>query len=210
MGRVQLKGNTERLPLPLGFLTALHSRCYCSAAQGGADRRGVDDGNRRPASVKASLSVAMGQRAPNRSGAREEGRGKDPSVGGRTAAAAAATAVGRDREAATAPPASAAARRVTSRSRSPPARRDYDERDRGSGRDRDRAYDRDRDRAYDRCVCVCVYVYGGDGEGTRYQVLAGGMGVLPVIPTSNRHKGCRVFLVGHHAKSTVHTSATLV
>jgi hypothetical protein len=39
---------------------------------GGADRRGVDDGNKRPASVKASLSVAMGQRAPNRAGAREE------------------------------------------------------------------------------------------------------------------------------------------
>jgi pre-mRNA-splicing factor 38B len=35
---------------------------------GGADRRGGDDGNRRPASVKASLSVAFGQRAPNRAG----------------------------------------------------------------------------------------------------------------------------------------------
>lgn len=35
---------------------------------GGPDRRGADDGNRRPASVKASLSVAFGQRAPNRAG----------------------------------------------------------------------------------------------------------------------------------------------
>lgn len=35
---------------------------------GGTDRRGGDDGNRRPASVKASLSVAFGQRAPNRAG----------------------------------------------------------------------------------------------------------------------------------------------
>lgn len=35
---------------------------------GGPDRRGGDDGNRRPASVKASLSVAFGQRAPNRAG----------------------------------------------------------------------------------------------------------------------------------------------
>lgn len=46
-----------------------------SPAAGGADRRGVDDGRQRPASVKASLSVALGQRAPNRAGAREEGRG---------------------------------------------------------------------------------------------------------------------------------------
>ncbi|KAJ9527313.1 hypothetical protein QJQ45_025541 [Haematococcus lacustris] len=43
-----------------------------NAGTGGGDRRGVDDGNRRPASVKASLSVAMGQRAPNRSGAKED------------------------------------------------------------------------------------------------------------------------------------------
>lgn len=35
---------------------------------GGPDRRGGDEGNRRPASVKASLSVAFGQRAPNRAG----------------------------------------------------------------------------------------------------------------------------------------------
>lgn len=46
---------------------------------GGADRRGVDEPNRRPASVKASLSVAFGQRAPNRSNAREDGRARDPS-----------------------------------------------------------------------------------------------------------------------------------
>ncbi|CAD7704841.1 unnamed protein product [Ostreobium quekettii] len=47
---------------------------------GGADRRGVDEPNRRPASVKASLSVAFGQRAPNRSNAREDGRARDPSL----------------------------------------------------------------------------------------------------------------------------------
>ncbi|KAL4854361.1 Pre-mRNA splicing factor SR-like 1 [Chlorella vulgaris] len=46
-----------------------------NAGQGGADRRGVNDGAARPASVKASLSVAFGQRAPNRAGAREQGRG---------------------------------------------------------------------------------------------------------------------------------------
>ena len=44
-------------------------------SQAGADRRGIEEANRRPASVKASLSVALGQRAPNRAAAREEGRG---------------------------------------------------------------------------------------------------------------------------------------
>jgi pre-mRNA-splicing factor 38B len=39
---------------------------------GGPDRRGLDEGNKRPASVKASLSVAFGQRAPNRAGARDD------------------------------------------------------------------------------------------------------------------------------------------
>ncbi len=60
---------------------------------GGADRRGIDDGNKRPASVKASLSVAMGQRAPNRAGAREDrvataagssGKGAAPAPGAST------------------------------------------------------------------------------------------------------------------------------
>lgn len=51
-----------------------------NAGQGGPDRRGIDDGSKRPASVKASLSVAMGQRAPNRAGAREEGRGLGSSL----------------------------------------------------------------------------------------------------------------------------------
>ncbi|PRW61404.1 pre-mRNA-splicing factor 38B isoform X1 [Chlorella sorokiniana] len=46
-----------------------------NAGQGGPDRRGVGEGGGRPASVKASLSVAFGQRAPNRAGAREQGRG---------------------------------------------------------------------------------------------------------------------------------------
>jgi pre-mRNA-splicing factor 38B len=46
-----------------------------NASAGGTARRAIDEGNKRPASVKASLSVAMGQRAPNRAGAREEGRG---------------------------------------------------------------------------------------------------------------------------------------
>ena len=52
----------------------LPPRAAGNAGQGGADRRG-DAGAARPASVKASLSVAFGQRAPNRAGGREEGRG---------------------------------------------------------------------------------------------------------------------------------------
>lgn len=43
-----------------------------NGGQGGPDRRGGDDGRARPASVKASLSVAMGQRAPNRAGVHED------------------------------------------------------------------------------------------------------------------------------------------
>ena len=46
-----------------------------NAGQGGPSRRGGE--SKRPASVKASLSVALGQRAPNRSGVREDGRGLD-------------------------------------------------------------------------------------------------------------------------------------
>ncbi|KAL6781571.1 hypothetical protein ACKKBF_B08550 [Auxenochlorella protothecoides x Auxenochlorella symbiontica] len=46
-----------------------------NAGQGGEDRRGIAESAARPASVKQSLSVAMGQRAPNRASARELGRG---------------------------------------------------------------------------------------------------------------------------------------
>lgn len=49
--------------------------CPPAVHAGGPDRRGVGEGGGRPASVKASLSVAFGQRAPNRAGAREQGRG---------------------------------------------------------------------------------------------------------------------------------------
>jgi pre-mRNA-splicing factor 38B len=38
---------------------------------GGPDRRGVDEPNKRPPSVKAALSVSQGQTAPNRRAARE-------------------------------------------------------------------------------------------------------------------------------------------
>lgn len=131
---------------------------------GGTDRRGGDDGgNRRPASVKASLSVAFGQRAPNRSGAREDGarRGEDRAGGG-----------GRERE--RAPPSRSPQPRgggERERERSPVrgSERDRyarDERDRrgdervnqrGDGRDRYARDERDRRPAY-----------GGGREPDRY------------------------------------------
>lgn len=60
-------GNLRGMGLP--------AKAVGNGGQGGPDRRGLDEPNRRPASVKASLSVAFGQRAPNRATAREEGRG---------------------------------------------------------------------------------------------------------------------------------------
>merc|ERR1712217_889555 len=47
------------------------SRSLGNGGQGGTDRRGVDEPNKRPASVKASLSVGFKQRAPNRKNAYE-------------------------------------------------------------------------------------------------------------------------------------------
>ncbi|KAL0021675.1 hypothetical protein WJX77_010314 [Trebouxia sp. C0004] len=71
-----------RIPKPVNdeWVGKLHgmglpAKALGNGGQGGPDRRGVDEPNRRPASVKASLSVAFGQRAPNRASAREEGRG---------------------------------------------------------------------------------------------------------------------------------------
>lgn len=66
-----------------------------NGGQGGSDRRGSDEPNRRPASVKASLSVAFGQRAPNRAGTKEDMRHRDKraSPGGHWAWGAVLTAV---------------------------------------------------------------------------------------------------------------------
>jgi pre-mRNA-splicing factor 38B len=134
---------------------SLPTAAKMNGGQGGADRRGVDDaGNKRPASVKASLSVAFGQRAPNRAGAREEGRGRDPSMAQREAAAKAPRASAspeppRDRDRRDAP----AGRRDDRDGRNGADRsRDFDRDRRGADYDRDRRgadYDRDR-RTYDR------------------------------------------------------------
>eukprot|EP00879_Flechtneria_rotunda_P026067 GHRR01027746.1.p1 GENE.GHRR01027746.1~~GHRR01027746.1.p1 ORF type:complete len:270 (+),score=92.70 GHRR01027746.1:1122-1931(+) len=103
---------------------------------GGPDRRGADDGNRRPASVKASLSVAFGQRAPNRAGTKDTSRWKG---------AAEASASGRDRAAADRENGgSRGGYRSRSRSLSREVRRNGGTPDRYN---RDRGYDsRDRER----------------------------------------------------------------
>ena len=123
---------------------------------GGGDRRGGDDGNRRPASVKASLSVALGQKAPNRAGTRDygarEAAWEERMRGGERE---------RDRD------------RGAERERGAERDRErngggggYDRRDRdrdrygGGERERDRyGGDRDRERERDR--------YGGGGGGGR-------------------------------------------
>lgn len=96
---------------------------------GGPDRRGADDGNRRPPSVKASLSVAFGQRAPNRAGARDD-RVREALKGS-----------GQD--------AKADHGRSDSRRRSPlPPADDYGN-GRGASRERPRSKERSRERQYD-------------------------------------------------------------
>ena len=130
-----------------------HLLMLCSAAThptrpapaGGEDRRGVKESTARPASVKASLSVAFGQRAPNRAGVREQGRGmgselqldKDKGGGGG----------GADRRR------SASPRRDERRERGgPDDSRDRRRDDRGGGGGDRRRDDRDYDR-WARFVC---------------------------------------------------------
>ena len=63
----QMKEGLSRL----GFATA----ALGSAGLGGNRRGGGDGESRRPPSVKAALSVSLGQRAPHVTGGREDGRG---------------------------------------------------------------------------------------------------------------------------------------
>ncbi|KAK9819895.1 hypothetical protein WJX72_003744 [[Myrmecia] bisecta] len=127
-----------RIPKPVGddFVRKLQgmglpTKAVGNGGQGGGDRRGVDEPNRRPASVKASLSVAFGQRAPNRSTAREEGRGLGAGMKGLTGAGSAA---------ARSPP-----RGDRPRSESRDGRNGNREPDRRPDRDADSARDRKRD-----------------------------------------------------------------
>lgn len=126
---------------------------------GGPDRRGGDDGNRRPASVKASLSVAFGQRAPNRAGTRKAA-GDGRAGGGGGVGGGGGSLRDRSRDPSREPAADgerrgggAADRSYAGRSRSGSRERPrdryngYDSRDRD--RDRERGYD-SRDRERDR------------------------------------------------------------
>eukprot|EP00798_Chlamydomonas_sp_ICE-L_P008053 gene8053-1287_t len=137
-----------------------------NGGSGGASRRGTDDGNRRPASVKASLSVAMGQRAPNRAGTREDGgRRGNPST----------RAPEKERDA---KPAVRAEPRRDDMDRAParPPARDFDRdrRDRDADRapaiDRERDHDRprdSRDRDFDRAGGRGGYDRGRGGDHDR-------------------------------------------
>lgn len=129
----------------------LPSKAVGNGGQGGTDRRGIEEPNRRPASVKASLSVAFGQRAPNRATAREEGRGLGAGMRGALGAGGTTRStpprISKDAE----PPrrdarSAAGGRDGGDRDGARPAARDE------PGRDRDRhangapAHDRDQDR----------------------------------------------------------------
>lgn len=78
-----------RIPKPVadGWVATLAARGLPTAAAGngglgGRDRRGGGGIGERPQSVKAALAVSMGQRAPNRAGAVEAGRGVTAVAGG--------------------------------------------------------------------------------------------------------------------------------
>eukprot|EP00227_Mantoniella_beaufortii_P022251 CAMPEP_0197585106 /NCGR_PEP_ID=MMETSP1326-20131121/7504_1 /TAXON_ID=1155430 /ORGANISM="Genus nov. species nov., Strain RCC2288" /LENGTH=267 /DNA_ID=CAMNT_0043149559 /DNA_START=808 /DNA_END=1607 /DNA_ORIENTATION=- len=103
-----------------------------SGGTGGERRADVAEGGgaRRPPSVKAAMSVSMGQRAPHVSGATERGRGIDPSR----------QQNGNDSY-------RGSSRRSRSRS---PVRGGGGGGGRDSDRDRERDRDRDRDRERDR------------------------------------------------------------
>lgn len=110
---------------------------------GGPDRRGGDDGNRRPASVKASLSVAFGQRAPNRAGTKDSARLRG----------AEAAITGRERDGGGSHHSRSRSRSLSREVRRNGNRHRTPERHQQRDRDREPAAERDRPREYDdRCV----------------------------------------------------------
>mmetsp|Transcript_41820 Transcript_41820/g.75105 ORF Transcript_41820/g.75105 Transcript_41820/m.75105 type:complete len:380 (-) Transcript_41820:27-1166(-) len=104
---------------------------------GGPDRRGVDEPNKRPPSVKAALSVSQGQTAPNRRAARESTFRTSGVKGDRDRGGGDRRREEPDRK----PP---KPYQASSRDRDYKRDRDYDDR-RGRSRENDR-----RDREYDR------------------------------------------------------------
>mmetsp|Transcript_33784 Transcript_33784/g.95616 ORF Transcript_33784/g.95616 Transcript_33784/m.95616 type:complete len:380 (-) Transcript_33784:466-1605(-) len=138
----------------------LPTKAVGNGGTGGPDRRGVDEPNKRPPSVKAALSVAFGQTAPNRRGTREqfrtadleEGKGKhgrgsggkrDSQERGRSGSIDAAALGGRDTR--------SQERERYDRGRDRDLLDDRHRRDYGRGdRDRDRERRRSRSRSRDR------------------------------------------------------------
>ncbi|KAF9664191.1 hypothetical protein SADUNF_Sadunf17G0130500 [Salix dunnii] len=119
----QITSNLEKLKLPTKI----------SGSTGDGSRHGSDDTARRPPSVKASLSVSFGQRAPHRASTR------DSSPVRRTLPPPSYDRTSDDPQ----------FRRSQSREYSDKEYSDWD-RDRGRERDRDRDWDRERDRDRDR------------------------------------------------------------
>lgn len=124
-----------RVPLPMmrqitAHLEKMKLPTKLSGMTGDSTRMGSDDSTaRRPPSVKASLSVSFGQRAPHRASTRDSSPVRK-------------AILDRDRV------------RERSYDRDRDRERSYDDRDRDRdrdrGRDRDRERDRDRDRERDR------------------------------------------------------------
>ncbi|KAF3341570.1 Pre-mRNA-splicing factor 38B [Carex littledalei] len=116
-----------RVPLPMmrqitAHLEKMKLPTKLSGMTGDSTRMGSDDSTaRRPPSVKASLSVSFGQRAPHRASTRDSSPVRK-------------AILDRDRD------------RERSYDRDRDRERSYDDRDRDRGRDRDRERDRDRDR----------------------------------------------------------------
>uniref|UniRef100_A0A0E0DWQ1 Pre-mRNA-splicing factor 38 n=1 Tax=Oryza meridionalis TaxID=40149 RepID=A0A0E0DWQ1_9ORYZ len=137
-----------RVPLPIlrqvtGHLEKMKLPTKQSGITGDSSRLGSDDTARRPPSVKASLSVSFGQRAPHRASTRDSSpvRKTLPSARDRERSS--------DGERARSSP-----RRRRSRSRERDHNSERDRSDRDRGRHKDREHDRhareDRDRDYRR------------------------------------------------------------
>ncbi|EEE65071.1 hypothetical protein OsJ_20096 [Oryza sativa Japonica Group] len=137
-----------RVPLPIlrqvtGHLEKMKLPTKQSGITGDSSRLGSDDTARRPPSVKASLSVSFGQRAPHRASTRDSSpvRKTLPSARDRERSS--------DGECARSSP---RRRRSRSHERDHDSERDRSDRDRGRHKDRehDRHAREDRDRDYRR------------------------------------------------------------
>ncbi|XP_006655779.1 pre-mRNA splicing factor SR-like 1 [Oryza brachyantha] len=145
LGQYYFDSLLPRVPLPIlrqvtGHLEKMKLPTKQSGMTGDSSRLGSDDTARRPPSVKASLSVSFGQRAPHRASTRDSSpvRKTLPSV--------------RDRERSSDGERARSPKRHRSQSREHDSEHDRSDRDRD--RHKDRGHDRhsrdDRDRDYRR------------------------------------------------------------